>query len=54
MSFIESFPLIIILILFITAFIMPLIKKTKIVKGISLVSMTLVNDFSINKFKFCY
>lgn len=42
MNFIEGFPLTIILILFITAFIMPLIKKTKIVKGISLVSMTLV------------
>ncbi|MBU3142047.1 complex I subunit 5 family protein [Clostridium sp. CF012] len=42
MRFIESFPLTIILILFITAFIMPLIKKTKIAKGISLVSMTIV------------
>lgn len=41
MRFIESFPLIIILILFITAFIMPLIKKTKIIKDISLVSMTI-------------
>ena len=40
MSFIKSFPLIIILVLFITAFIMPLIKKTKVVKLISLVSMT--------------
>lgn len=42
MSLIESFPLTIILILFISAFIMPLIKKTKIVKGISLISMTTV------------
>ncbi|MBU3113543.1 complex I subunit 5 family protein [Clostridium lacusfryxellense] len=41
MSFIKGFPLIIILILFITAFIMPLIKKTKIVKGVSLISMSL-------------
>jgi multicomponent Na+:H+ antiporter subunit D len=41
MSFIKSFPLIIILVLFITAFIMPIIKKTKVVKVISLVSMTL-------------
>ena len=40
MSLIESFPLTIILVLFITAFIMPLIKKKKIVKMISLVSMT--------------
>lgn len=42
MSLIQSFPLTIILIMFITAFIMPLIKKTKIVKWISLASMTIV------------
>jgi len=41
MKSIESFPLIIILILFVSAFSMPLIKKIKIVKGISLVSMSL-------------
>ncbi|WP_291632947.1 proton-conducting transporter membrane subunit [Clostridium sp.] len=41
MKSIESFPLVIILILFITAFSMPLIKKIKIVKGISLISMTI-------------
>ncbi|MGH4138158.1 complex I subunit 5 family protein [Clostridium sp.] len=42
MRFIESFPLVIILVLFITAFVMPLIKKTKVVKLISLVSMAIV------------
>jgi len=42
MSIIQSFPLVIILVLLITAFMMPLIKNTKIIKGISLVSMTSV------------
>ncbi|MFT5871640.1 MAG: multicomponent Na+:H+ antiporter subunit D [Clostridium sp.] len=42
MKFIESFPLMIILILFISAFSMPLIKRVKLVKGISLISMAIV------------
>ena len=42
MRFIQSFPLVTILILFITAFMMPLIKKIKIVKGISFTAMTSV------------
>ena len=55
MSLIESFPLTIILVLFITAFIMPLIKKIKVVKVISLVSMAitmilaLLNLIYVNK-----
>ena len=52
MSFIESFPLITILILFITAFIMPLIKKINIIKAISLASMTLVMILALVNFKF--
>lgn len=52
MSFIESYPLAIILILFITAFIMPLIKNTMIIKGISLVSMTLVMILALINFIF--
>ncbi len=61
MKIIESFPLIIILILFITAFMMPMIKNTKTVKGISLVSMTFVMilsminlNFVINKGEYLY
>ncbi len=52
MSFIESFPLITILILFITAFIMPLIKKINIVKAISLASMTLVMILALVNYNF--
>lgn len=52
MRFIESFPLTIILILFITAFIMPLIKKTKIAKSISLVSMTIAMILALINLKF--
>lgn len=52
MSFIESFPLITILILFITAFIMPLIKKINIIKAISLISMTLVLILALVNFNF--
>ncbi len=47
MRFIESFPLAIILILFVSAFIMPLIKNTKIAKGISLVSMTIATILAL-------
>ncbi|MGK0467278.1 complex I subunit 5 family protein [Clostridium sp.] len=42
MNLMQSFPLAIILVLFITAFMMPLIKNTKIVKMISLISMAIV------------
>ncbi|MGH4049945.1 MAG: complex I subunit 5 family protein [Clostridium sp.] len=41
MSLIQAFPLTIILVLFISAFVMPLIKNAKTAKGISLISMTL-------------
>lgn len=52
MSLIESFPLATILILFITAFMMPLIRNTKVVKGISLVSMTFVMILAVINLKF--
>jgi multicomponent Na+:H+ antiporter subunit D len=52
MSLIESFPLATILILFITAFMMPLIKNIKVVKSISLVSMASVMTLAIVNLKF--
>ena len=52
MSFIESFPLVTILILFITAFIMPIIKNRKTVKNISLISMGSVMILAIINLKF--
>jgi multicomponent Na+:H+ antiporter subunit D len=52
MKFIESFPLTIILILFITAFIMPLIKNIKIVKCISLGAMTITTILALINLNF--
>jgi len=39
MEIIKSFPLVIVLVMFVTSFIMPMVKKARIVKTISLVSM---------------
>lgn len=52
MEMIKSFPLIIVLILFISAFIMPLIKRNKTVKAISLSSLAAVMLLSIIHFFF--
>ncbi|MEK6264770.1 MAG: hypothetical protein N2B06_08400 [Clostridium sp.] len=52
MSLIQSFPLTIILVLFVTAFMMPLIKNTKIVKMISLTSMAIAMVLAMLNLKF--
>ena len=52
LEMIKSFPLIIILVLFITAFIMPLVKKNKIIKSISLSSVAAVMLLSLIHFSF--
>jgi len=58
---IKSFPLLVVLILFVTSFIMPIIKKNNVVKAISIMSMGLCFLFSasvliyvIEKGKFFY
>ncbi len=52
MTTIQNFPLIIILILFISAFTMPLVKKEKVVKGIGLISMIISSILSIAIFTY--
>jgi len=54
MIWMKNLPLLTILVLFISSFTMPLIKKNKVVKGISILTMALTTIFSILTFVYVY